>query len=630
MFVYSQIAVAQWQWVNPFPTGNPISALTWDGARFVAFDGTGAVLTSSDALVWTSNPSGQSDFVNTLLWGNGLYVATGFGFAGGRVLTSSDAVTWTVHEIGVPINRFGQGLWNPDLQQFVLVADSGVILTSINGSDWNPQASGTLNDLNGITWHAGQYVVVGAAGTILTSPNGSDWTDHSLPDTEVPLLSIAANAAGYAVVRGSGPSGDQSAILTNADPSEPANWHVAFGVVDPSAHSQLVKIIWDGTAFIAVGGIIATSIDGIVWTFVASQALDTLGVIAASGDTIIAADDFGTILTSPLGGLAWGPVSSDFITENLTSIVWNGSVFGAVGDLGSFISSGNGIDWEVNSFAMPLVAQALAWGNGTYVAVGDNGGIASSVNDGLSWDLSAQPELSNVVFRGVTWGNDQFVAVGAIIVGNPPHASFLGVIYTSPDGAHWTSRESNAIVGDSVQAILWAGDKFVAVGATATHDSFGDLVFGPPPVFLSPDGVTWTRTSPLPTVVGGTVLKSVAWNGQRFVAVGTPGFDFDPRSLATSTDGIEWQYVNPLPAVDETGELDSVVWTGSQFIVVGALTAQLASPDGVTWTAHATGASSLVSVASNGMQCVAVGDTGAIMRESSLCNADPVFKNGFD
>jgi hypothetical protein len=627
LLVYAQIAPAEWQWVNPFPSGNPISALTWDGSRFVAFDGSGAVLTSIDAVTWTNNSSGQSDFVTALAWGNGTYVAAAVGFGGTRILTSPDALTWTPHDLGIPVNRIAQALWNPDLGQFVLIADSGVIMTSTNGTDWVPQASGTLNDLDGIVWHKSQYVVVGAVGTILTSSDGVDWKDHSIAIDD-PLLSVAASGNLYAIVRGSGPANDHSAILTNRNPAKPGDWQLAFGVVDPSAHSELARIVWDGNAFVALGGIIATSIDGVVWTHVASPALDILDVVAFSGDAIVAADDVGSILASTLDGLNWTPESSNFIDESLTSIVWNGSVFGAVGEFGSFISSSNGLDWDVNAFALPISAQSLAWGNGMYVAVGD-GGIARST-DGFGWDASTEPELSGITFRGVAWGDNQFVAVGAITVGTPPLASFLGVIYTSADGTHWTSQTSNALIGDSVQAVVWAGEKFVAVGASAGHDSFGDLVFGPPPVFLSPDGISWTRISPLQTVIGGTVLKSVAWSGSRFVAVGTPGFDFDPRSVATSPDGLQWDYVNPLPAANNAGELDSVVWTGNQFVAVGGVTSELTSPDGINWAAHSTGAGGLASVAADGTQCVAVGDFGTIMRETSLCNADPVFKSGFE
>jgi hypothetical protein len=629
-FAFAPAASAQWQWVNPTPTGNAITALTWDGSRFVSFDSSAAVLVSPDGISWTSNPTTLSAFVNAIVWGNGVYVATASAFAGATILTSTDAQTWTQHDIGVPLNRIAQALWNGDLQQFVLIADGGVILTSDNGSDWVPQGSGTLEDFNDITWDGSRYVVVGAQGTILTSANGIDWADHSIENEDEPLLSVATDGSVYAIVRGAGPANDHSAILTNGDPTKPANWQFAFGVVDPSARSELTRIVWDGAAFVAVGGIIATSTNGAVWTFVASQALDTLASVAFSGDTIVAADDIGDILVSTPDGQAWAPASSNFIAEDLTSVVWTGSVFAAVGDFGSFLTSGNGLDWDVNNFALPISASALAWGNDTYVAVG-SGGIASS-GDGFSWDPVADPQLAKVLFRGVVWNGDQFVAVGSIDVGTPPLALPQGVIYTSPDGATWTLQASNAIVGDSINAIVWAGNLFVAVGATLSHHSDGDVVLGPPPVFTSPDGATWTRHSPLGSVIGGTSFNSIAWSGSQFVAVGTPGFDFDSRSIATSADGLQWSYIFPVPPAPSStaGALESVAWTGSRFVTVGDLTSELTSPDGHTWAAHSTGAAELLSVAASGTQCIAVGAFGTIMREQTLCNADAVFKNGFD
>src|SRR5215470_5742237 len=274
-FVFAPAASAQWQWVNPTPTGNAITALTWDGNRFVGFDSASAVLVSPDGISWTSSPTDLSVFVNAIVWGNGVYVATAAGFGGATVLISTDAQTWTQHDIGVPLNRFAQALWNGDLQQFVLIADGGVILTSANGSDWVPQGTGTLNDLNDIAWDGSRYVVVGAQGTILTSANGVDWADHSIANETAPLLSVATNGAVYAIVRGS-VANDRSAILTNGAPTKPGDWQFAFGVVDPSVRSELTHIVWNGTAFVAIGGIIATSAAGATWTFVASQALDPL------------------------------------------------------------------------------------------------------------------------------------------------------------------------------------------------------------------------------------------------------------------------------------------------------------------------------------------------------------------
>jgi hypothetical protein len=46
----------------------------------------------------------------------------------------------------------------------------GTLLTSPDGTAWTPQASGTVNLLNGVVWSGTQFVMLGANGTILTSP----------------------------------------------------------------------------------------------------------------------------------------------------------------------------------------------------------------------------------------------------------------------------------------------------------------------------------------------------------------------------------------------------------------------------------------------------------------------------
>ena len=54
---------------------------------------------------------------------------------------------------------------------FVVVGQSGRILTSSNGINWTSQTSGISTNLNSITYSSelGLFVVVGASGTILIS-----------------------------------------------------------------------------------------------------------------------------------------------------------------------------------------------------------------------------------------------------------------------------------------------------------------------------------------------------------------------------------------------------------------------------------------------------------------------------
>ncbi len=71
---------------------------------------------------------------------------------------------------------YANGIW-------IAVGDNGVIKTSTDYLQWTVVTSGTLNDLNGITYNAtaNSFTVVGDDNTILVSDdNGATWTSSSL------------------------------------------------------------------------------------------------------------------------------------------------------------------------------------------------------------------------------------------------------------------------------------------------------------------------------------------------------------------------------------------------------------------------------------------------------------------
>ena len=148
---------------------------------------------------------------------------------------------------------------------------------------------------------------------------------------------------------------------------------------------------------------------------------------------------------------------------------------------------------------------------------------------------------------------------------------------------------------------------------------------GPTPVLTSPDGITWTRHTigDLP----GPVIAGIAWNGERFVAVGAVGGP-EPRAIAVSSDGIEWTFVTP-PQVDGPGALAGVTWTGDKFVAVGGTGNVLTSRDGLAWNAEFTGTHDyFLAVAASPQRCIAVGLSGSIMLDA-ICG-DTIFADGFE
>lgn len=94
-----------------------------------------------------------------------------------------------------------------------------------------------------------------------------------------------------------------------------------------------------------------------------------------------------------------------------------------------------------------------ALGDPVFVAVGYGGMRVRSVDDGNTWDdyvqIADNGGDDQDLLRGVAWGNGTFVAVG-------------WTIFTSPDGATWTEQQNPT--GQWFAAVDWGNDVFVAVG----------------------------------------------------------------------------------------------------------------------------------------------------------------------
>jgi len=72
----------------------------------------------------------------------------------------------------------------------------------------------------------------------------------------------------------------------------------------------------------------------------------------------------------------------------------------------------------------------VAYGNNTFVAVGDSGNIVRSTDDGSSWENATSPTANGLY--GVTFGNNTFVGVG-----------LSGYIIRSTDnGSSWNNSTS--------------------------------------------------------------------------------------------------------------------------------------------------------------------------------------------
>lgn len=142
----------------------------------------------------------------------------------------------------------------------------------------------------------------------------------------------------------------------------------------------------------------------------------------------------------------------------------------------------------------------------------------------------------------MTGGGPGLVAVGSDFGGTDSNAA----VWISPDGLAWSRvPHDEAVFGgpgsQSMAAVVAGGPGVVAVGS---DDAGGDRDAA---VWTSPDGVVWSRVPHDEAVFGGAEdqkMTSVAAGGPGLVAVGVdaPGGDWNV-AVWVSSDGVAWSRV---------------------------------------------------------------------------------------
>ena len=286
----------------------------------------------SAQIMWTTvtTNSCTSAELRGIVYGNSQFVVVG---DSGTILTSPNGTMWTKQISGTGKELYCV-VWGDNM--YVAAGDSGVILTSPDGIMWTQRASGTMNWLKGALWANNQFIVVGANGTVLTSSNGTSWTMQMSPC-----------------------SCDLAGITYGGQPG----------------------------VYVAVGGyqapLILTSPDGMMWTnntpMVTSHMLNA---VAWNGTVFTATGSGGTILTSPNGITSWtSQVSGD--TAMLAGIIWADNQYVIVGHegvgiFGPILTSPTGITWTNRTSSTTQWLYGVTWGNNLFVAVGTNGTIIMS------------------------------------------------------------------------------------------------------------------------------------------------------------------------------------------------------------------------------------------------------------
>jgi hypothetical protein len=391
-------------WVSQPTQGGTPSRITWINNRFVLVDY--GLKVSLDGTNW-SGPNYVYPVLTNIVYAGGYYVGVGSAIGsghGGAILFSQDLTNWTTavddaHTFGFSGIASGNGT-------FVATGLRGLVRTSIDRTNWpiTGQSLTYLGKLYGIKYINNQFVAVGDTAI---SPGGFG--------EDTPYLF-------------SGPTNwtrRPSGIFTGG-------WDLAYG---------------QGMYVVANSFSVRISTDGYTWNNAGSGLGGQLAGLTFANNLFVLTASSGGLSTSP-DGITWTPRTSN-TTRTLWATAYGNGMYVSVGNSasgGAYLTSGDGINWTNHTFTSANFRN-IAFGAGTFVAVGDNGYVATSQGVGWTTRLSGSP---NPVY-GVCYGDGYFVAVGS-----------GGSITTSPDGTNWSSRSSGTTT--TLERVAWGGGRFVVTG----------------------------------------------------------------------------------------------------------------------------------------------------------------------
>ena len=556
-----------WVWRNPLPQGNSLNSIAYGNGIYVAVGSGGTILTSADGVTWTSRTSGTIEDLYGVTYGNGLFVAVGYYSSGlpesnieppSAILSSSDGVTWTTNSFTSTTLyssvTYGNG-------KFVAVGQhmgdsTAGYMTSSDGITWSEYDMGPSLPLTSVTYGNGVFVAVGYEGYMYTSSDGVTWSRSYA--TNIDLHGVTyGNGVFVAVGRG-------GTVLTSTD-------GVTFRTLGAGSN-DLAAVTYGNGTFVALAytGQTLTSPDGVTWTSRSSGTTNALyGGVYGNGMYVVVGSG-GTILTST-DGITWTSRTSG-TTTTVSCVAYGNGMYVAVGSGGTILTSADGITWTSRTSGTTNALYGGVYGNGMYVVVGSGGTILTSA-DGITWTSRTSGTTSTL--SGVAYGNDAFVAMGS-----------AGSTLTSTDGVTWILGSTGT--SHFIYAITYGNGTFVAVGRGG--------------ILTSIDGATWTSRTPGPS----HILYGITYGNGMFVAVGQAG------TILTSIDGTTWQQsISGTPRLYIYG----ITYGNGMFVAVGGDGYFLTSTDGVTWSIVSSGTANILRgvIYSQG-HFIAVGDAGTILQ----------------
>jgi hypothetical protein len=294
--------------------------------------------------------------------------------------------------------------------------------------------------------------------------------NNALISAEGKFAAVGANGAIYTSVDG------KTGWTPWPIPNFTANLNAITGYAANQNNSTDPALRWiavgDGGAVAYFDG--STWLEGSAPGSAANPNTNTLNAITHVASVYTAVGNAGTIMTSS-DGITWSSHTASSGTTNNLHGVTHGIIYVAVGDAGTIITSGDGATWSAiqNSPTTNNLHQVSAFTSiyGTiYVAVGDAGTVVVSKDGGATWTAATTPPATTAALTGIA------VESQVSYVATPVADTSLGFITT----AQFVAVDANGNAYTSVNGYVWT--TAVATGATdlaaMVSSGFGYLAAG--------------------------------------------------------------------------------------------------------------------------------------------------------
>jgi hypothetical protein len=604
----------------PIPITTTITALLWDGNKWIASGPRHAGGGNQNNSIYNTNPLGRgtwtpfvfanmNNLVQSIAYNGKIYVSVGT--SSPSISYSYDGLVWTAVTNSIAIIN-GTGVDYPSVQwlhnRFVIFGKLNTtsrIAISYDGTTWTPIPNiSTLVQTKAIGGASSlqyqQHQIKFASNLVLygnnySITNGVDWNQYALDVSNIIIQpkSIATNGKEFVFAGLSTVGATNKNYFTNT-------------LFDASAYTPIqhnsdlsANIVSANQYCWLMGGKTNTtnnllkSHDGITWHPISLPTAneingiannDSVWVVSASGSPIL----YSTQVTSPTtfiqttqtggGPVQWANTRficgvdavSTTVAYSANGITWSQQTIGSFGKITSIAS--NEYVWLITTDTSILISR-----NGTtWTQVGGTGlSYTSSVWTGLSFVVATTTNTLRYSYNGTTWTNVTppnvtgpglawiGTNIGSINIETPIILGGEGnnIIAYSRSGLFYQGLQ-NTTITTRCRTVSWNGTLWVAGGE------------GTNTLAYSFDGLRWVG---LGTTIFSTACYGVEWNGSLWVAVGS-----GTNTIATSLDGKVW---TGRGQTIFTSIGRSVAWNGTVWAAVGTGTNTIAtSTDGITWT----------------------------------------------